>query len=82
MKPLFENTHTHTHSVVMSKHSMEKVKKGVKFLNPGQTSIFAANQPLLVLAEQIPWEWPDKFIVRFGGLCVKIDGFKIMADIA
>jgi hypothetical protein len=29
----------------------------IKFLNPDQTPIITADQPLFVLAKQIQWEW-------------------------
>jgi len=45
------------------------------FLNPGQTTVMAVDQPLFALAKQIQWQWPntygeDKFIVMFGGLYI------------
>ena len=43
------------HSVAMIKHSIDKVKERVNFLNPGQTPIITADQPLFVLGKQIQW---------------------------
>jgi hypothetical protein len=48
--PLFQE---HAHSVATIKHSMEKVRDVVKFLNPDQTPIITADQPLVVLSKQI-----------------------------
>ena len=81
--PLF---HEQAHSVAMIKHSMDKVKEVVNFLNPRQTPIITADQPLFVLAKQIQWDWPDlygenKFIVMFGGLHIEMACFKILGDI-
>jgi hypothetical protein len=47
------------------------------FLNPRQTPVMACDQPLLVFAKQIQWEWPeiygeDRFVVMFGGLHIEI----------
>ena len=63
------------HSVATIKHSMDKIKEATHFLNPGQTPVMAVDQPLIALAKQIQWQWPntygeDKFIVMFGGLYI------------
>lgn len=72
--PLFQEA---AHSVAMIKHSMDKVKEITDFLNPGQTPVITADQPLFVIAKQIQWEWPsiygeDKFVVMFGGLHIEM----------
>ena len=51
------------------------------FLNPGQTPILAADQPLYALAKQIQWYWPDeygedKFVIMFGGLHIEMTNLK------
>ena len=46
------------HSVATIKHAMEKIRDTVAFLNPGQTPVLAADQPLYALAKQIQWQWP------------------------
>ena len=55
-------------------------------MNPGETSIVTADQPLLEMPKQIHWEWPDlygkdKFIVMFGGLHIEMTCYKILGDI-
>ena len=43
------------------KHAMELAMQGTQFLNPGQTSILGADQPLYALIKQIQWQYPDAF---------------------
>ena len=43
------------HSVVTVKYDMCKIKETVAFLNPGQTPVIIADQPLYALAMQIQW---------------------------
>ena len=54
---------------------MGKIRDTVAFLNPGQTPVIAADQPLFALAKQIQWQWPeygeDKFVIMFGGLNIE-----------
>lgn len=81
--PLFQEA---AHSVAMIKHAMDKVKEITSFLNPGQTPVITADQPLFVLAKQIQWEWPNlygenKFVVMFGGLHIEMACFRILGDI-
>ncbi|CAE1280410.1 unnamed protein product [Acanthosepion pharaonis] len=61
------------HSIATIKHAMKKVREAVAFLNPGQTPVLAADQPLYAMAKEIQWYWPeeygeDKFVIMFGGL--------------
>ena len=56
------------------------------FLNPGQTPVIAADQPLYALAKQIQWHWPEnygeyKFVMMFGGLHIEIDAFKSIGSL-
>ena len=56
------------------------------FLNPGQTPDMAVDQPLIALAKQIQWQWPntygeDKFIVMFGGLHIEMAAFRLLGDL-
>jgi hypothetical protein len=65
---------------------MEKVRDVVKFLNPDQTPIITADQPLVVLAKQIQWEWDTecgetKYVVIFGGLHIEMACFKLLGDL-
>ena len=67
------------HSVATLKHDT------VAFLNPGQTPIITADQPLYVLLKQIQWEWPeygeDKFVIMFGGLHIKMAALKSLGTL-
>ena len=47
------------HSVATLKHAMNKIQDTVDFLNPYQTPVMAADQPLYALLKQIQWEWPE-----------------------
>ena len=73
MMPLWRDQ---AHSVATIKHAMAKVRDTVAFLNPGQTPVIAADQPLYTLGKQIQWQWPeygeDKFVIMFGGLHVEM----------
>ena len=69
------------HSVATIKHAMDKIKEAVIFLNPGQTPVITADQPLYSLAKQIQWHWPhkygeDKFVIMFGGLHIEMTALK------
>ena len=69
MTPLWRDQ---AHSVTTIKHAMAKIRDTVAFLNPGQTPVIAADQPLYSMAKQIQWKWPEfgenKFMIMFGGL--------------
>ena len=73
MMPLWRDQ---AHSVATIKHAMAKIRDTVAFLNPGQTPVIAADQPLYALAKQIQWKWPeygeDKFVIMFGGLHIEM----------
>ena len=61
------------HSAAMIRHSMDRVKTAVQLLNPGQSPVLAADQPLYALAKKIQWTWRaihggDHFIIMFGGV--------------
>ena len=45
-------------------------------LNPGQTPVIAADQPIYAVAKQIQWHWLDqygeeKLVMMFGGLHIE-----------
>ncbi len=42
-------------TVAMVKHGMEVVSKVIEHMNPGQTPVFAMDQPLYAFAKQIQW---------------------------
>ena len=48
--PLLRNE---AHSVATIKHVMDKIKDTVTLLNPGQTPVLAADQPIYSLIKQI-----------------------------
>ena len=59
---------------------------GENVVNPGETSIVTADQPLFEMPKQIQQEWPDfygkdKFIVMFGGLHIEMACYKTLGDI-
>ena len=41
------------------KHAMELTMQGTAFLNPGQTSVLGADQPLYAIIKLIQWQFPD-----------------------
>ena len=47
------------HSVATIRHVMDRVKDTVAYLNPDQTPVIAADQPIYTIAKQIQWQWPD-----------------------
>ena len=69
------------HSVATIKHAMKKVREVVTFLNPEQTPVLTADQPLFAMAKQMQWYWPedygkDKFVIMFGGLHIEMTALK------
>ena len=73
------------HSVATLKHAMKKIRDTVAFLNPGQTPVIAADQPLYAPLKQIQWEWPeygeDKFVIMFGGLHIEMAALKSLGTL-
>ena len=69
------------HSVATIRHVMDRVKETVAYLNPDQTPVIAADQPLYAMAKQIQWLWPnqygeDKYVIMFGGLHIEMAALK------
>ena len=65
----------------MIKHSFDVIRKAVEFLNLGQTTVVAFDQPLFAIAKQIQWQWPDlygekRLIVMFGGIHTEMVALK------
>ena len=63
------------HDVATIKHALDKIKEAVIFLNPTQSPVVTVAQPLLALAKQIQWSWPDQyqsFVFILGGLHIKM----------
>ena len=78
--PLFKEE---AHSPAMIKHAIDVIRKAVEFLNPGQTTVVAFDQPLFAIAKQIQWQWPDvygekRLIVMFGGLHIEMAALKAL----
>ena len=55
---------------------MELTMQGTEFLNPGQTSILGADQPLYAIIKLIQWQYPDtlgedKLVIMMGALHIE-----------
>ena len=73
-------------SVPTIRHVMRKVLDTVRYLNPGQIPVIAADQPIYSLAKQIQWEWPiqygkDKTAIMFGGLQIEMASLKSLGNL-
>ena len=80
MFPLFSES---SNSLAMMRHSMMVIKKSVDFVNPGQTPVITADQPLYALLKQSQWTWPDqygedKFVIVLGGLHQEMAAYKVL----
>lgn len=58
------------------KHAMQITMQGTEFLNPGQTSVLGADQPLYAIIKQIQWQYPeelgeDKLVAMMGALHIE-----------
>ena len=59
------------HDAATIKHVMDKVKEAIQFLNPSQSPVLEADQPLYALAKHIQWCYPEEygeFVIVLGGL--------------
>ena len=66
----------HAHDVATIKHSLDKIKEATSFLNPTQSPMVTADQPLFALAKQIQWAWPNEygtFVFILGGLHIEME---------
>ena len=73
-----------THDVATIKHSLDKIKEAISFLNPTQSPVVTADQPLFALAKQIQWTWPEdygKFVFILGGLHIEMAILKMIGHI-
>lgn len=80
--PLFLDN---ANSVAMIRHSMDIVMAAVQHLNPGQTPVLTADQPLYALVKKIQWTWPvkygeDHFVAMLGGLHIEMATLKLLGD--
>lgn len=76
--PLFTEV---SHSPAMVAHSMKMVIDATTFLNPGQVSVIACDQPLYALSMQLKFAYPNEFgdnniIVMMGGLHIEMAALK------
>lgn len=69
MLPLFTESPT---SPTMAWHAMKVLCEAINYLNPGQTPVIVADQPLFTLAKKLQWKFPqtelgeDSFLVTLG----------------
>ena len=64
-------------------HAMKVIRSAVQHVNPSQTPVLAADQPLFALAKQIQWALgdaysEDQFVVMLGGLHIEMAAFKAL----
>ena len=60
----------------MIQHAMQLTMQGRLFLNPGQTGVIGADQPLYAIAKQLQWTFPesvggDKLVMMLGALHIE-----------
>ena len=71
MLPIFLESST---SPPMAWHAMGVLKKAIAYLNPGQTPVMVADQPLFTLAKKLQWKYPESelgeksFLVLLGAM--------------
>ena len=59
-------------SPTMAWHAMKLLREAINHLNPGQTPVMVADQPLFTLAKKFQWKFPqtdlseDSFVVTLG----------------
>ena len=72
-------------SVAMIKHGMNMVCRATEFLNPGQTCVLAADQPLFSVAKEVQWKSPEQhgeasFVIMLGGLHIEMAYLKVLGQ--
>jgi len=63
------------------KHAMDKIKEALAYLNPSQTPVISADQPLFALIKQIQWQWPQKYgnyVALMGGLHTEMAALRMI----
>ena len=55
----------------MLKHAMIPAKDGIGFLNPGQTPVIGADQPLYSILKQLQWQFPENELGEDSFLCLR-----------
>ena len=70
MLPLFTES---SNSPITIFHCMKTIKRAIEYLNPGQTPVMVADQPLFTLAKRLQWKYPaetiaeDKYVAHAWG---------------
>ena len=82
MLPLFKDN---SKSIIMMRHCMDVIKVAVQSVNPGQTVVITADQPLYALLKEIQALWPDThgedhFVLILGGLHIEMAALKLPGD--
>lgn len=71
MLPLFTES---SNSPIMVWHGMKVLHRAISYLNPGQTPVMEADQPLFTLAKKLQWKFPhtelgeNSFLVTLGAM--------------
>ncbi len=71
MLPIFIES---SNSPIMVWHGMTVLHRAISYLNPGQTPVMVADQPLFTLAKKLQWKFPqtdhgeDSFLVTLGAM--------------
>jgi hypothetical protein len=74
----------HAHELATVKHAMDKAQETTLYLNPLQTPVVTADQPIYALAKQIQWAWPEhygNFFIMLGGLHIEMTALKMLGSI-
>ena len=74
------------HSVATVRHSMDKVRDAIAYLNPDQVPVITADQPIYALAKQVQWQWPElygehKFVIMFRGLHIEMAALRSLGTL-
>ena len=59
MLPVMEHV---VHTAALQYHYMSPVRNYTEFINPGQTTVLYADQPLYALQKSISWAYASQFI--------------------
>lgn len=73
------------HTPAMMSHSMDVVISAIQYINPGQTPVIVADQPLYALMKQLQFKLPekygdDKIFVMMGGLHIEMATLKVIGQ--
>ena len=81
--PLLSN---HSADPFMVQHAMRTIINSTAYLNPGQTPVCTADQPLYCLVKQIQWKFPNEFgpeklLVLFGDLHLEKQTMAVLGNL-